>query len=71
WVIDGAKEIPVFYRLYKSKNGWKVFDIKIEGVSLVGTYRTQFKSALEKDGFAVLLDDIKAKVQGMKDKDAA
>jgi len=71
WVIDGQKEIPVFYRLYQSNDGWKVFDIKIEGVSLVGTYRTQFKSALEKDGFTTLLNDIKAKVQDMKDKDAA
>jgi len=71
WVIDGQKEIPVFYRLYHSNDGWKVFDIKIEGVSLVGTYRTQFKSALDKDGFPNLLNDIKDKVQGMKDKDAA
>ncbi|MDQ6976113.1 MAG: ABC transporter substrate-binding protein [Mariprofundaceae bacterium] len=71
WVVDGNKEIPVFYRLYQSTMGWRVFDIKIEGVSLVGTYRKQFKSALKKNGFKVLLGDIKAKVQKMKDKDAA
>jgi len=70
WVVDGQKEIPVFYRLYHSKTGWRVYDIKIEGVSLIGTYRKQFKSALKKNGFKVLLGDIKAKVQKMKDKDA-
>jgi len=36
-------EIPVEYRLWKKKNDWLVYDISIEGVSLVNNYRKQFK----------------------------
>ena len=36
-------EIPVEYRLWKKKNDWRVYDISIEGVSLVNNYRKQFK----------------------------
>lgn len=36
-------DIPVEYRLWKKKNDWRVYDISIEGVSLVNNYRKQFK----------------------------
>ncbi|MCP4668416.1 MAG: ABC transporter substrate-binding protein [Deltaproteobacteria bacterium] len=38
-----AIEIPVAYRLLKKNNDWRVYDISIEGVSLVNNYRRQFK----------------------------
>ncbi len=72
WVIDGEKEIPVYYRLYQDKSGtWHVYDIKIEGVSLVGTYRKQFKSALKNGGFQKLLADLRQKVEKLKQQDNA
>ncbi len=36
-------EIPVEYKLWQKKNDWLVYDISIEGVSLVNNYRRQFK----------------------------
>ncbi|OIO71992.1 MAG: hypothetical protein CO186_00945 [Zetaproteobacteria bacterium CG_4_9_14_3_um_filter_49_83] len=70
-VIDSNKSTPVEYRLYQSDSGWKVYDIKIEGVSMVGTFRKDFKSILDKDGFAGLLSQLKEKVEKMRAKDAA
>lgn len=70
WVIDGEKEIPVYYRLYQNNDVWMVYDIKIEGVSLVGTFRKDFKSSMKRDGFEGLLSALKAKVERLKEKDA-
>ena len=71
WVVDAQKEIPVYYRLYEKDGRWRVYDIKIEGVSLVGTYRKQFRSALKNGGFRKLLASLRDKVAELKAKDQA
>lgn len=49
-VISGADVITMNYKMYKSKKGaWKVFDVVIEGISVISTYRSQYTSIL-KDG---------------------
>jgi len=70
-VVDGSKKTPVWYRLHQKDHHWMVYDIKIEGVSLVGTFRKDFKSSLHRDGFESLLNALKEKVSKMKAKDAA
>ncbi|MDJ0819573.1 MAG: ABC transporter substrate-binding protein, partial [Desulfobacterales bacterium] len=45
---DGTK-IPLFYRLTNKSGSWKVYDVIIEGVSMVKNYRTQFRQILAKD----------------------
>jgi phospholipid transport system substrate-binding protein len=44
---DG-KKIPLDYRLVKKDAGWKVYDVIIEGISLVKNYRDQFRDILAK-----------------------
>ena len=39
-------KISMLYKLYKSKQGWKIYDIEIQGVSLISTYRSQFDEIL-------------------------
>ncbi len=70
-IVDGSKVTPVAYRLHQTKQGWMVYDIKIEGVSLVGTFRKDFKSTLRHKGFDALLDALKKKVEKMKEKAAS
>lgn len=49
-ILRQAVEVPVNYRLFKDSDGhWRVYDIIVEGVSLVKNYRTQFASILQKD----------------------
>jgi phospholipid transport system substrate-binding protein len=43
---QGGEPIPVDYLMRKSGNGWKVFDVMVEGVSFVQTFRQQFDSEL-------------------------
>ncbi len=68
-IIDGKKHIPVHYKLYKSRNGWHIYNIIIEGVSLVGTYRTNFRDTLKKEGFDGLLQNMHTKLTKLKEAD--
>jgi phospholipid transport system substrate-binding protein len=58
---DGNK-IPLFYRLTDKSGSWKVYDIIIEGVSMVKNYRTQFKQILAKGSHDKLLQVLRDKV---------
>lgn len=54
--------IPVEYRLVKRGNDWLVYDISIEGVSLINNYRTQFNSIITQSSYDELIKRLKAKV---------
>ena len=58
---DGNK-IPLFYRLTDKSGSWKVYDVIIEGVSMVKNYRTQFRQILAKDSPDKLLEILREKV---------
>jgi phospholipid transport system substrate-binding protein len=47
-LISNNNSISMIYKLYKSKNDWKIYDIEIEGVSIISTYRSQFDQVLSK-----------------------
>jgi phospholipid transport system substrate-binding protein len=62
-VVRQTLKIPVDYRMLKGKDGqWKVYDIIVEGVSLVKNYRTQFASILKKDKPAQLIQQLNDKL---------
>ena len=58
---DGSK-VPLFYRLTDKSGSWKVYDVIIEGVSMVKNYRTQFRKILAKDSPDKLLEILRDKV---------
>ena len=58
---DG-KKIPLFYRLTNKSGSWKVYDVIIEGVSMVKNYRTQFKQILSKGSPDKLIETLRKKV---------
>ena len=63
-IVREAVEIPVNYRLRKKGDGqWKVYDIIVEGVSLVKNYRTQFASILKKKKPAQLIEQLNDKLE--------
>jgi len=59
---DDGKKIPLFYRLTNKSGDWKVYDVIIEGVSMVKNYRTQFRQILAKDSPDKLLEILRNKV---------
>jgi phospholipid transport system substrate-binding protein len=54
-------EIPVDYRMQKMSSGWRVYDVNIEGVSLVSNYRTQFNKIVQTESYQVLVDRLKSR----------
>jgi len=53
---------PVEYRLQKSGKDWRVYDVLLEGVSLVKNYRDQFDEILAKSSYGKLVADLRAKI---------
>jgi phospholipid transport system substrate-binding protein len=45
-LISKDNKISMLYKFYKSKHGWRIYDIEIEGISLIVTYRSQFDQVL-------------------------
>ncbi|MFN3534275.1 MAG: phospholipid-binding protein MlaC [Desulfatiglandales bacterium] len=60
-------DVPLIYRLVQKNNQWFVYDVVIEGVSLVNNYRSQFNSIMIKSGYDGLLKAIKDKIEGKGD----
>jgi phospholipid transport system substrate-binding protein len=53
---------PVEYRLQKSGKNWRIYDVLLEGVSLVKNYRDQFDEILAKSSYEKLVADLRAKI---------
>ena len=54
-LISKGKKISMLYKLYSSNNSWKIYDVEIEGVSIIRSYRSQFNEILQKGTFDELL----------------
>ncbi len=63
-VISKSKNYSMLYKLYKSSNGYRIYDIEIEGVSLISTYRSQFNDILSKG----TIDDLLVKLEKPENK---
>ena len=56
-------EIPTEYRVKRKGDDWLVYDISIEGVSLINNYRSQFNSIIVKSSYKDLIKKLKKKVE--------
>ena len=57
---EGGEPIPVDYLMRKVGSDWKVFDVMVEGVSFVQTFRNQFDGPLSRKSIAEVAADLKA-----------
>ena len=64
----GGQPVGVDYSLEKRADGWKVYDIVIEGVSLVTNYRGQFSNEIRQSGMDGLIQKLVEKNKGAADK---
>jgi phospholipid transport system substrate-binding protein len=54
----GGQAIPIDYSMEKSGDSWKVFDVLIDGVSLVTNYRSSFNTEIQKSGIDGLIKSL-------------
>jgi phospholipid transport system substrate-binding protein len=70
-IITGTSEIPINCRMVMKKETWKIYDVNIEGVSLVRNYRAQFQKILMKESPDALIGSLKKKVRGGQEREFA
>jgi len=63
-VTKRNQEIPILYRLQKTNANWEVYDVIVEGVSLVNNYRTQFSKIIRTSSYQVLVKKMQVKLEG-------
>jgi len=62
-IKPGEPDIPVNYDMEKTADGWKAFDLTIEGVSLVTNYRSTFSDQIQQSGIDGLIKTLAEKNQ--------
>jgi len=63
-VTKKNQEVAIIYRRLKNDANWEVYDIIIEGVSLVNNYRTQFSKIIRTSSYEELVKKMQAKLEG-------
>ena len=61
YLRPGAPPVMVDYAMHKTPEGWKIFDVAVEGISLLMVYRAEFAEALRRAG----VDDL---IEGLAEK---
>jgi phospholipid transport system substrate-binding protein len=58
-LISNGKGAAVLYKLHKTSERWKIYDVEIQGVSILLTYRSQFDDILRRGSVEDLLFQLK------------
>lgn len=58
--MDTGEQAPVDYVFHKTGEGWKIFDVIVEGISYVATFRNQIGEQIDREGFEATLDKLRA-----------
>ena len=64
-VVRPNDRFPLDYRLIDESGGWKVYDVVIEGVSLVSNYQSQFRRIIHESSYNELVRRLRTKVNEM------
>jgi len=65
-VVRKNGTVNVDYKLIESPNEWRVYDIVVEGVSLIKNYRSQFGKIIHNDSFNTLMEKLNTKVKKLE-----
>jgi phospholipid transport system substrate-binding protein len=70
-IQQGGPPIPIDYSMEKTDSGWKVYDVVIDGASLVTTYRSSFNDQIQKGGIDGLVKTLQERNQSQPSAPAA
>jgi len=60
-MTKNGTEVPVDYRLFKRGDRWMIYDVSVEGISLVSNYRTQFNKIIQTTSYNGLVSKLRNK----------
>lgn len=62
-LVSKGRKISMLYKFYSSQNGWRIYDIEIQGVSIIRSYRSQFEEILKNGTFEDLLQKMERPIE--------
>ncbi len=62
---DNGKTMPVLYSMHQTASGWKVYDVTVEGVSVITTYRTSFADEIRQNGIDSLIQSLNTRNENL------
>jgi phospholipid transport system substrate-binding protein len=62
--LTGENPVQLAYAMYKTKDSWKIYDVRVEGVSLVTNYRSSFAEIIQQKGMDGLIRRLAEKTPG-------
>ena len=65
-VVSGKTEIPLDYRLINRVDDWRVYDVVVDGISLVNNYRGQFTKIIRSSSYTDLVEQLRKKSDKLK-----
>lgn len=72
---NGGPRVPVSFNLFLKDDNWLLYDVNVDGISLVSNYRSNFASEVARDGLDTLIEHISTRneelLQATRDKQAA
>jgi phospholipid transport system substrate-binding protein len=69
-MTKNGTEVPVDYRLFKRGDRWMIYDVSVEGISLVSNYRTQFNKIIQTNGYNGLVEKMRTKQMEFAEEEA-
>lgn len=70
-IHTSAADIPVQYKMLRKEDKWQVYDVVIEGISFIRSYRTNYQDVVKKDGIDGLLTQMEAKIATLRSEKKA
>jgi len=65
-IIDGGDNVQINYSVRQSKGQWKIYDVRIEGVSYIQNYRSQFNAEISAQGIEAVITRLEAEAEAAK-----
>ena len=65
-IKTASADIPLNYKMYSKDGNWLVYDVIIEGVSLISNYRSSYQTIVKNEGFDGLMAKMKAKIKELE-----
>lgn len=70
-IQTSTADIPVQYKMLQKEDKWQIYDVVIEGISFVRSYRTNYQDVVKKDGIDGLLSQMEAKIAALRSEKKA
>ena len=68
--LPDGKVAPVFYRMRRTKSGWKAWDVVIEGISYVTSYTDQYGPKIRQQGLDSVIAELNAEAEQKRNEPA-